>query len=549
MDEQASSRRSRSFSSASSSVSNLSKDRSRSNSKKRNFRNKKKQTKRVKHTVEFPSLDQQLINFEQFQELYVNNDIPTEKLRLLYQTYERKWENKQKELFFDQHKDEPWIQDKYNPVNRREFQEERNQLAQNRFNEFLKQYNMGGFNNINLTLSEIQLMELFELNDHFYNDDPDVPFWEFQLKESVDITKAPFFGCDPNQNSVFIKNVPLPLSRAEVVKALSQMNGYVSLTLSEPSKMQNYTRIGWVSFDGEEYCNNCVNDESITIKGHVLQFQKQQEKRKFVRIFKSVEYNKLLKDLQHQRELIKVLDKEKGISGNPLLEGPLKDRDDPTFNRQLDIQTLYLRRIHNYCYWSGAEFSDYRLLVSKVGYHFFRLDSKKKCNLEWQEIIQALCNRRREESNDELPLNELIDNEIILMGLKQGKTRQKDAFPCIFCEKQFQGGSYLIKHISSKHEKQYWEHQQSLRQQVIDQQMAANHKIERISKATIQRQIFVKGAIDELQLQETKVQLPINFAPRVQQRQYKDLDSIAQEKTQPAIMFQIRETKVNYNDI
>jgi hypothetical protein len=31
--------------------------------------------------------------------------------------------------------------------------------------------------------------------------------------------------------------------------------------------------------------------------------------------------------------LIKVLDKEKGIVGNPLTEGPLKDRDDPTFNR------------------------------------------------------------------------------------------------------------------------------------------------------------------------------------------------------------------------
>lgn len=38
---------------------------------------------------------------------------------------------------------------------------------------------MGGFNNINLTMTEMQLMDFFELNDHFYNDDPDVPFWEF----------------------------------------------------------------------------------------------------------------------------------------------------------------------------------------------------------------------------------------------------------------------------------------------------------------------------------------------------------------------------------
>jgi hypothetical protein len=25
-------------------------------------------------------------------------------------------------------------------------------------------------------------MEMVELNDHYYNDDPGVPFWEFQLK-------------------------------------------------------------------------------------------------------------------------------------------------------------------------------------------------------------------------------------------------------------------------------------------------------------------------------------------------------------------------------
>lgn len=91
-----------------------------------------------------------------------------------------------------------------------------------------------------------------------------------QSVETIDITKTPFFGLDPNQHSVFIKNVPLPLSRVDVVSHLNKLEGYAGLTLSEPNKLQNYTRIGWVSFDGEEYCNRCVNLESITIKGHVL---------------------------------------------------------------------------------------------------------------------------------------------------------------------------------------------------------------------------------------------------------------------------------------
>ena len=59
--------------------------------------------------------------------------------------------------------------------------------------------------------------------------------------------------------------------------------------------------------------------------------------RKTVRIFKNIDFNRLFKDYSTQRELISVLDKEKGIFGNPLTEGPTKDRDDPTIIRQLDL--------------------------------------------------------------------------------------------------------------------------------------------------------------------------------------------------------------------
>lgn len=110
-----------------------------------------------------------------------------------------------------------------------------------------------------------------------------------------------------------------------------------------------------------------------------------------------------------QRELIKCLDKEKGINGNPLAEGPLSDKDAPTFNRQLDLQTLYLRRVHSFCYWSSAEFSDQRLLVSKVGYHFLRLDVQRPCNMKWQEIIHALSEVRIAGTFEELNVTELVD--------------------------------------------------------------------------------------------------------------------------------------------
>jgi hypothetical protein len=43
---------------------------------------------------------------------------------------------------------------------------------------------------------------------------------------------------------------------------------------------------------------------------------------------------------------------------------------------------------------------------------------------------------------------------------------------------------------------------------------------------------------------------PINFAPRPQQRAYKDLDNIVTERTIPQnIVLPLKESNINYNDI
>ena len=84
--------------------------------------------------------------------------------------------------------------------------------------------------------------------------------------------------------------------------------------------------------------------------------------RKNVRVCANLDQNKLHKDYQIQRELISALDIEKGIEANPLTQGPAKDRDDPMIVRALDIQTLYLRKVHSYCYWSAGEFVAERAL-------------------------------------------------------------------------------------------------------------------------------------------------------------------------------------------
>lgn len=91
--------------------------------------------------------------------------------------------------------------------------------------------------------------------------------------ENVDLTKAPFFGVEPAASSLFIKSVPMSLSRVDLIAALQKLKGYLSLTLSEPQKLQNFARMAWVEFENEESCTRCLSGEgSLQVKDHVLYF-------------------------------------------------------------------------------------------------------------------------------------------------------------------------------------------------------------------------------------------------------------------------------------
>ena len=67
---------------------------------------------------------------------------------------------------------------------------------------------------------------------------------------------------------------------------------------------------------------------------------------------KEYDSSKLEEDTALVKELVECLDREKGISPSTVLE-------------TLDENVLYLRRVHYFCFWSGAEFSDERTLALK----------------------------------------------------------------------------------------------------------------------------------------------------------------------------------------
>ena len=84
----------------------------------------------------------------------------------------------------------------------------------------------------------------------------------------MEITKAPFFGFDANSMTIYLRTIPVSISRWDLLNVVKKTDGFVSLSLSEPLKNQSFVRYGWISYKDEESCtasklildNTTIND-------------------------------------------------------------------------------------------------------------------------------------------------------------------------------------------------------------------------------------------------------------------------------------------------
>lgn len=226
----------------------------------------------------------------------------------------------------------------------------------------------------------------------------------FKAAESagnVDITKAPYYGFDPNCVTLYLKAIPVTISRWDVLNEVKHTPGFVSLSLSEPLKTQDFVRYAWVSYDSEENCSKSrLLLENTAIGNFKLAPIKSQSARKPAKITPPLSAGREKIDLEQSRKLIELLDEERQIKENELLATSTK-RDTI---QQLDLQILYLRKVHAVCYYSGEEYDDERMLSAKCGPIFLR--SPQRVSFEkmseyvntkiFEERIDAFVKRRLE---------------------------------------------------------------------------------------------------------------------------------------------------------
>ena len=76
-----------------------------------------------------------------------------------------------------------------------------------------------------------------------------------------------------------------------------------------------------------------------------------------------MDIDRIKSDLELSRQLIEALDQEKKIT-NYIIFNEIEQRE---LTKQLDLQLLYLRKVHSYCFYCAAEYHDERMLAAKCG--------------------------------------------------------------------------------------------------------------------------------------------------------------------------------------
>ena len=350
------------------------KPRSRSRSPDNFPHHSKHTTREAKPSVARPSLAGGLLNFKQFMELQ-HEPIPPLEAQQHYDDYKSKYERKHLEIFFFDHKSEPWFTEKYDPIISEKWQEERHLNAKVSHQSFLKQVQSYLFAGLKLRETE---------------------------KNIEKISGPPYYGFDPNSMTLFLKTIPVNISRWDLLSIIKTSPGFVSLSMSEPLKSQGFSRFAWVLYDTEEHCNESLQvlaNKPVTHEFRLNPVRSQSSSRKEPKLQPPQSLESLAMDWKQTSRLITIIDREKGIFENPLL---IADERFFMMNEvekeyQLDLQLVYLRKVHAFCYYCLEEYEDERMLAAKCAPAHIRTryDPFAIRQMSQDEAIEARLNKKQ----------------------------------------------------------------------------------------------------------------------------------------------------------
>ena len=397
-----------------------------------------------------PGLNGQLLSFKVFMEMQ-ENPISMEDAEKYYNEYKTAHDRKQSEIFYQMHKEDHWFREKYDPQLLFKWKNEQKKQAQVLSKKFFDSLKNEEFKGICL--------------EHQEDDTKGIEENKGESKVNSPIDQSPYFGFDANKNTLFLKQIPVKVSRWDLLDTIKSTPGFISLSMSEPLRSQDFVRYAWVTYDSDE---NLEKSKTILEKFYSNPVKSVSTTQKSVKVTPFLSKGSITRDCALSKKLIEVLDQAKEIENNPLLEA----ENSLSEQEQLDLQLLYLRRVHAFCYYCCEEYDDERMLASKCGPQHVRLmklqdQSEAKEELDDGEVvdedaptlfeqknsdkIQAIISKGPQLMNDPEEDKELVDRRTQYCQ-KKTKELNVDRYSCQICDKLFRAPHYVEKHLLNKHD-------------------------------------------------------------------------------------------------
>ena len=388
----------------------------------------------------YPELDGPIIDYNQFFELQNCHHLNQEVCEKNYEEYKKFHESFHNKLFFNENKFSMWFKEKYDFQIKINLFYQKSIKSQLIAEKFQKQIMNQEFLGIRLEISENEI--------------------EFRKREStgeININLSPFFGLYSEMFCIFIKDIPGNISLQDILNNVKVLKGFICISASEPVKSSNFSRYMWVSFDKEENCDNALQQlENLKIDEVNFNVSKIKNNYKNISITPPLSEGREFIDLENTKKLIQYYDKEKNIKENDLLIHPNSNQ-----LIQLDLQILYLRRVHLCCYYGCEEFEDERILYLKYGPLFIRSNIRiRKEKMESSENTQT---RIFESKLDKFVSDILIQQKYYgqldqefqcLKGEiinEKIVTIDKSKIKCAFCLKDFENFKDIFIHVQTGH--------------------------------------------------------------------------------------------------
>ena len=411
---------------------------------------------KYKNLLTIPGFDGPLITFELFVKIQKNqDDFPKDELEKVYNEYKEKYENKKYMSFYHEHCDDEWFKERYHPIIKNEIKKEQSFQCKTLEKIFLESFKNKIYDNIDLSYDN------GNYDKYIYESYNFISSKEIENKENKnEENKNTYFAFEPDNKTLFIHQFPRNIKKLELLSILKKIKGFVSLSLSDPIKNQNFNRYCWLSFDSNENCDVAyalLKDYKMNNSYKLSPAKSKAGTDKKIRvapIFYGENGRDLKMDIQSTEKIIEILDKKKELN-NILNEFKKNDKYNNDDFFHLNINLLYLRKIHGFCFYCCEIFDDERYLSTKCDYSHiyynneenFDIDYSKTLDDKIHEFIDKISIENTEDYksliNQEEKIEKFLDKNIIQL------TPEK--FECNICQKKFISDHYMKKHINNMH--------------------------------------------------------------------------------------------------